>query len=167
MLFYLDVSFQGESAGKFNAAIILEKFNLIKKEDLNYLNLENELLKDEIFKSISKVENNSKIYKISQSILGFIYDDYLQLIPKVGQMNFLKFLLPTENLKNPSIYIAYKLHELGSKEQDLYSIFKLGDYNYYGLLTERNYLKAANYYEEVIGNKGSKFLLGQAYFNLG
>ena len=47
---YLEIAFLGELTGQANAALILDKIDLIKNEDINFNDIEKELENDFIYK---------------------------------------------------------------------------------------------------------------------
>ena len=54
---YMEVAFLGESTGAANAAILLEKQDILDyKSDLNYLTLESQLENDNIYNHVKEIK---------------------------------------------------------------------------------------------------------------
>jgi TPR repeat protein len=165
----------GYLTGMSNAAILTDKGALFEADDIDFYNIEDHIKKNKIYLQMSSI----KIPHITENVMSFLYDDYLQLLPvdpsnktlvrKVELFRQCLQPLPMENAriyKDFNKYLAARLYRLGLLEYDPYSALRLGDFLFQGVI-EQNYPESLKVYEQATKMGFEDQHVAQAYFNMG
>jgi hypothetical protein len=165
----------GYLTGMSNAAMLTDKGGVLESDDINFYNIEEHIKNNKIYRQMSSL----KIPHITDNVLNFLYDDYLQLIPsdpnnktlvrKIEMFRECLLPLPSEKAaiyKEMNKYLAARLYRLGLLEYDPYSALKLGDFLYQGVI-EQNYPESLKVYEQATKMGFEDQHVAQAYFNMG
>lgn len=162
-LLYLEAAYIGMTNAGVNAALLADKFEVLRQEELDFTGVDGELASDAVFQILREKEgNNPSILKAIYKPFDWIFDDLLQIF---SDREVLKELMSKRSVNNLKT-IAKQAYSIAKLENDAFAYLRLGDFYYYGIAVKQDYVKAYKAYAEVLNLPVEELYKAQAYFNL-
>lgn len=162
-LLYLEAAYLGLTNAGINAALLADKFEVLRQEELDFTRIDGELAADAVFQILREKEGgNPNILKAIYKPFDWIFDDLFQIL---SDREVLKDLMSKSGVNNLKT-IAKQAYSIAKLENDAFAYLRLGDFYYYGIAVQQDYVKAYKAYTEVLNLPVEELYKAQAYFNL-